>query len=444
MSKSGDRSSVLSILGSLGWPVILGAWATGLLYLLMYKGPLNYPIMHRYFAGHPVCYFETGLAIIGLFALLFKAAEVFGHYRALSIVRLEEIPPRGQRIADASRLIDSLDEFSAKLRNSYLGRRLRDALEHVERSQSATNLDAELKHLSDMDAARQQDTYGLARIVIWATPMLGFLGTVMGITQALGDLDPAQLASDVQNAMKGLLAGLYVAFDTTALALMLSMVLMFIQFLIERFETQILSAVDIRASEELIGRFEQLGASHDPHVASIERMGQAVIHAVETLVHRQADVWKETIGAAHNQWSRLVGTSTEQVQAALSSSLQQSLKLHAAEMAKIEHASSESVQTRWQQWQAALSESARLLHAQQQEMSRQGELLHKALAATADVMKLEQALNLNLSALAGSQNFEETVMSLSAAIHLLNARLTSTGETRHIDLQKPSVQGRAA
>jgi hypothetical protein len=70
--------------------------------------------------------------------------------------------------------------------------------------------------------------------------------------------------------MKGLTSGLYVAFDTTALALMLSMLLMFLQFVIERFETQALSAVDIRANEELIGRFEQLGASHDPHVASIE------------------------------------------------------------------------------------------------------------------------------------------------------------------------------
>lgn len=444
MSKQGARSSVLSMLGSLGWPVILGAWATGLLYLLMFKGPLNYPIMHRYFAGHPVCYFETGLAIVGLFALLFKAAEVFSHFRALGVVKLEEIPPRGQRLSDVSRLIDSLEDFSTRMRQSYLGRRLRDALEHIERSNSAAALDAELKYLSDMDAARQQDTYGLVRIVIWATPMLGFLGTVMGITQALGDLDPSQLASDVQNAMKGLLAGLYVAFDTTALALMLSMVLMFIQFIIERFETQILSSVDIRANEELIGRFEQLGASHDPHVASMERMGQAVIHAVETLVQRQADLWKETIGAAHNQWSKLVGTSTEQVQAALASSLQQSLKHHATEMAKIEHASSEAVGVRWQQWQGALSESARVLHAQQQEMGRQGELLHKALAATADVMKLEHALNQNLNALAGSKNFEDTVMSLSAAIHLLNTRLTSSSEARHVDLQKPSIQGRAA
>jgi biopolymer transport protein ExbB/TolQ len=444
VSKSGDRSSILSTLGSLAWPVILGSWATGLLYLLMYKGPLDYPIFHRYFAGHPVCYFETGLAIIGFFALVFKAMEVFGHYRALAVVRLEEVPPHGQRLEDASHLIDSLEDLPTKAKQSYLGRRLRDGLEHIERSGSAAALDAELKHLSDMDAARQQDTYGLARIVIWATPMLGFLGTVMGITQALGDLDPAQLATDVQNAMKGLLAGLYVAFDTTALALMLSMVLMFIQFFIERFETLVMSIVDTRANEELIGRFEQLGASHDPHVASMERMGQAVIHAVETLVQRQAEVWKDTIGVANAQWSKVVGSSTDQVQAALTSSLQQSLSHHAAEMAKIEKSSTETVQARWQQWQAALSESARLLHSQQQEMGRQGELLHKALVATGEVMKLEQALNSNLSALAGSKNFEDTVMSLSAAIHLLNTRLTGNLDARHVDLQKPSVQGRAA
>jgi hypothetical protein len=39
------------------------------------------------------------------------------------------------------------------------------------------------------------------------------------------------------------------------------------------------------------------------------------------------------------------------------------------------------------------------------------------------VRKLEVELNRNLAALAGARNFEETVMSLAAAIHLLNSRL---------------------
>jgi biopolymer transport protein ExbB/TolQ len=439
MPKLSNRESMLRMLGSLGWPVFLGAWATVLLYLVMLKGPLDHPLLWRFLAGHPVSYIETGLAVVGVVALLFKAGSIAIQFRALSGMELAPIPPHGQAIGDTERLLDDLEEYPPRWKQSYLGRRLRDALQSIQRSGSAAQLDGELKYLSDMDAARQQDSYGLVRIVIWATPMLGFLGTVMGITQALGDLNPAQLASDVQNAMKGLLAGLYVAFDTTALALMLSMALMFLQFVLERFESHILSAVDIRASEELIGRFSQVGAAHDPHVASVERMGQAVIRSVETLVARQADVWRETISAAHERWSKLVGSSTEQVQGALAGALNQSLLNHAAELAKFERAAAEQARIRWQEWQLALTESARLLHAQQKEMTRQGELMGKAIEATGNVIQLEQALNSNLSALAGSKNFEDTVMSLAAAIHLLNTRL-SAGTERHVDL----ARGKAA
>ena len=47
----------------------------------------------------------------------------------------------------------------------------------------------------------------------------------------------------------------------------------------------------------------------------------------------------------------------------------------------------------------------------------------QAIRAAGDVIQLERALNGNLAALAGAKNFEDTVMSLSAAIHLLTTRL---------------------
>ena len=127
-----------------------------------------------------------------------------------------------------------------------------------------TRLDDELKYLADMDAARQHDSYALVRIIIWATPMLGFLGTVVGITQALGDLDPKMLATSIQTAMDGLLAGLYVAFDTTALALSLSILLMFFQFFVDRVESQLLLMVDTRVNEELGGSFRERGQLQRP------------------------------------------------------------------------------------------------------------------------------------------------------------------------------------
>jgi biopolymer transport protein ExbB/TolQ len=361
------------------------------------------------------------------------------------LVQLEAPPPQGQRVEDTGRLLGQLDRLSASVRHSYLGRRLYDVLTLVARKGSADGLEEELKYLSDMDGARQQESYALVRIVIWATPMLGFLGTVVGITQALGDLDPKQLATDIQGAMTGLLAGLYVAFDTTALALSLSMALMFIQFVIDRIETQLLSTVDLRASEMLVGRFQQLGAGTDPYLASVERMSQQVLHASEDVIRQQAKVWEATIEAAHQRWSQLVDTAESQTEAALLGALEKSLQTHASELAKLERDASERAARRWEQLQTALSDNARVMRAQQEEMMRQSELLAQVIKATGDVKTLETALNQNLHALAGAQNFEDTVMSLSAAVNLLSSRVSRAPEHAiQVDLQKSPAKNRAA
>ena len=61
-----------------------------------------------------------------------------------------------------------------------------------------------------------------------AIPVLGFLGTVIGITLAIGKLSPQALEDSLPEVM----TSLSVAFYTTTQALGLSIVLMFAQFLI--------------------------------------------------------------------------------------------------------------------------------------------------------------------------------------------------------------------
>jgi hypothetical protein len=57
---------------------------------------------------------------------------------------------------------------------------------------------------------------------------------------------------------------------------------------------------------------------------------------------------------------------------------------------------------------------------------------------------LEEALNHNLASLAGAKNFEETVMSLSAAIHLLTARLSEAPASPKVRLESPRRVNHAA
>jgi biopolymer transport protein ExbB/TolQ len=426
---------------SLAGPIVLGLTAAAGFFYLVLRGPLNHPLMLRYFTGHPVCVVETMLCFVCLAALLQKFFAVMGERSSLTTVSLGEI---GDRLpaSKAAELLDMLSRLSRAAQNSYLGRRLNEALEFIDRKGSTDGLENELKYLGDVDAGRQQDSYALIRIIIWATPMLGFLGTVIGITKVIGDLAKHDMVN-VQGAMQGLLSGLYVKFDTTALALSFTVLLMFIQFIIERLEIQVLESVDRHAAHELLGRFAAATVA-EPQFQHVQHLAQIMLKSSEQLLERQTQLWQATINAAHQHWEHLAHGAGEQMQGALSTALSQALSQHAVQMEKIDQHSSEQLVQRWEQWQTALSNNARLLHAQQQEMVKQGELINQAIRAVGDVKNLEAVLNENLAALAGAKNFEDTVMSLAAAIHLLNTRLGKITQAPQVELKPTLVRGRAA
>lgn len=420
MAHKAKRKSLLASLSSLGWPIFIGGWATGIYFLLVYRGPLHYDFLLRYTAGHPINMTEVGLFFVGLASLLCKLVSLSGEMGADSAIELPESEP-GQTTEEACQsILTRLSELPLAIQNTYLGKRLRNVAQTVARRGLADGIDEDLRYHADLDIGSQQDSYGLVRIAIWAIPMLGFLGTVVGITMALGDfgnsLGSGKANGDLNSSMTGLLAGLYVAFDTTALALALAMFLMFVQFILERMESQLLTSVDDRAALELAGRFEQLGASRDPVVASVTKMSTALVKAIEKMGEQQAEVWRATV----DQTGRVFSDS-------LGQTLTSSLGSFAESLRQVESGALEHLQTRLSHWQKALDQNAALLVAQQQEILRQSELLAQVAGATGDVAKLETVLNRNLETLAGSKNFEDTVMSLSAAIQLLSTRLKQNG-----------------
>ena len=103
-------------------------------------------------------------------------------------------------------MLESLGEDAET--DDYLPRRLRESLDLVKRTGTADGLEDHLKYLSDLDASRAAQSYGLMRFVIWAIPIMGFLGTVIGITEAIAGLSPTQLEN-----ITGVVAGLGVASD---------------------------------------------------------------------------------------------------------------------------------------------------------------------------------------------------------------------------------------
>ena len=95
---------------------------------------------------------------------------------------------------------------------------------------------------------RYEESYLLPRYISWAVPILGFIGTVLGISLAAdgirriisSDAGLSSLSSD----LSGAIAPLGIAFDTTLIALSLSVVLTLFLSLVQRDEERILAALE--------------------------------------------------------------------------------------------------------------------------------------------------------------------------------------------------------
>jgi biopolymer transport protein ExbB len=112
-------------------------------------------------------------------------------------------------------------------------------------------------------------------------PFVGLFGTVIGITEAIACLSPTQLDN-----ISGVVAGLGTAFDTTATALALSMVLMFLQFVIDRHEQSLLAKVDDAACSTMSGRFQTFGDG-DGTALAVARLGETLGRGTARLLEAQ-------------------------------------------------------------------------------------------------------------------------------------------------------------
>jgi len=108
--------------------------------------------------------------------------------------------------------------------------------------------------------AASESSYSVPRILIWAIPLLGFIGTVIGISGAVtgfsGFLEQAGEIEQIKEGIGKVTTGLAIAFDTTLLALCLSVLVMIPLVLVERSESRLLLAIDVFINDKLLPRFK--------------------------------------------------------------------------------------------------------------------------------------------------------------------------------------------
>jgi biopolymer transport protein ExbB/TolQ len=151
--------------------------------------------------------------------------------------------------------VDHIYKLPMQLRDSMMVNRIRKALELFEKRNDNGEVTVILNAQSDIDANRISGSYTMLKVFLWAIPILGFIGTVQGLSTAVSSLsaggtDPEALKASINN----LTGGLGVAFDTTLLGLVLSMILSFPMAAMQKEEEETLTLIDAFCAEKLLPR----------------------------------------------------------------------------------------------------------------------------------------------------------------------------------------------
>lgn len=189
------------------------------------------------------------------FILMFWAISIMGH-KAVQLSKdcgllhrdlLEiddgmKVLPEDTR--DLSRQLQSLHQ---RERNSLLPRSLLAALHRFNAAPNVQDVAHASNVVCESEGDRMESELAMVRYIAWAIPSVGFIGTVRGIGDALGKAHQA-----IQGDISGVTQSLGVAFNSTLIALAISLVLVFLMHQLQLVQERFVLDAQTYCEENLI------------------------------------------------------------------------------------------------------------------------------------------------------------------------------------------------
>jgi biopolymer transport protein ExbB/TolQ len=163
------------------------------------------------------------------------------------------------------RIRGSVDDTSHFL----LLNRIEVALSNLQNIGQISDVSSIVNAQASIDEDQVSSSYNLLNGFLWAIPVLGFIGTVLGLGQAIGEFgNTIQLADDMsqlKESLKDVTGGLSTAFDTTLLGLVGSIAVQMIMTFRKRQEFQLLDECNEYCQSFVLSklRLEKGGGARD-------------------------------------------------------------------------------------------------------------------------------------------------------------------------------------
>ena len=197
--------------------------------------------------------------------------------------------------ANNSKFVANIHELPTDPRESFLINRVLRGLQHFNVRGNTQEVAGMLASQSEIDAMAVESSYTIMNVFLWAIPILGSIGTVMGISDSVGSfsgaMDAAQEIDKLKGALGEVTGGLGVAFDTTLVALVMSVIIIFPIKTMQKAEEDLLNWVDEYCNENLLKRLKDGGESQAGPTAQMTRELRKAINAAMAGHHAELQTW---------------------------------------------------------------------------------------------------------------------------------------------------------
>jgi len=341
-AESVERARVLSVTANtnvnVGLYALFGLAATVVFYLLLlpFAGPKDdRSYLGRLFMGGEGSTMATGqwVPYTEVFLFFWAATMLVGKLRKIRrqqrAMLFDVLPSEiGEKITERNldKFLEYISELPKNAVGSFLVTRCVRGLEHFRVRKSAADTATMLSSQSDLDAGSVDSSYTMFHVFIWAIPILGFLGTVIGVSSAVGGFtDTLSSSSDMESlkvGLKSITGGLGTSFDTTLVALAMAMILTFPVSALQKREGDVIGEVDEYTNEYLLRRLEDGRNTEEHRMPSASRNDMQDVVQAALKVHRaELEGWigqLKTLGKGvaadlFDSWKKIDEKQTERI-----------------------------------------------------------------------------------------------------------------------------------
>jgi biopolymer transport protein ExbB/TolQ len=136
--------------------------------------------------------------------------------------------------------------------------RIMVALSNLRNLGRVTDVEEILRSQAENDEAAMESSYTLVSGFVWAIPVLGFIGTVLGLSSAIGGFAPAlensHELSMLKDSLRDVTGGLATAFETTLEALVAALIIQLLITFLRKSEEDFLDSCSSYCLRNVVNR----------------------------------------------------------------------------------------------------------------------------------------------------------------------------------------------